>query len=65
MYKKKLPMSSALRPGGEGVVKPKAPPNFLGSMKGPKNTKPGGPTELGEGIKIPKAMRMKRGGRAR
>lgn len=53
MYQKKLPMSSALRPGGEGVVPPpKGGDTFdLGSIKGPKNIpKPAGPTKLGKGI---------------
>jgi hypothetical protein len=52
-YQKKLPMSSALRPGGEGVVPPaKGGDAFnLGSIKGPKNIpKPSGPTKIGKGV---------------
>jgi hypothetical protein len=53
VFQKKLPMSSALRPGGEGVVPPPkgGDPFNLGSIKGPKNVaKPEGPTKIGKGI---------------
>lgn len=48
-YKKKLPISAALRPGGEGTVKPKPGGMNLGSaMQGAMATP----------IKMPKAPRM-------
>jgi hypothetical protein len=60
VFQKKLPMSSALRPGGEGVVPPPkgGDPFNLGSIKGPKNVaKPEGPTKIGKGI-----PKLERGG---
>ena len=65
----KNPMEAALRPGGPGTVKPGGggDPFDLGSLKGSKNTAPGGSTKIGKGvpqaklakgglIKMPKGM---------
>ena len=56
-YKKQLPTSRALRPGGEGTVPPSKSDSDvfnLGSMKGPKETGPSGPTKIGKGVSMPK-----------
>jgi hypothetical protein len=73
-FKRKLPMSEALRPGGAGMKAPPktAPALDIGALKGPKVPKlPTGPTTLGEGlpdamVKPPKGTglpRMAKGGR--
>jgi len=57
VFQKKLPMSAALRQGGEGVVPPPkgGDPFDLGKIKGPKNVaKPAGPTKIGKGVPAPK-----------
>lgn len=66
-FKKKLPMSAAMRQGGEGTVPPPKPrSSSLGSAKGSggmfgikpgapgAGAKPKGPTQLGAGVKMPK-----------
>jgi hypothetical protein len=56
-YQKKLPMSAALRQGGEGVIPPPkgGNPFSLGDIKGPKNiAKPPSSTKIGKGVPIPK-----------
>jgi hypothetical protein len=56
-FKRKLPMSEALRPGGAGMpsqsklLKQGDSAFDLGSLKGPKTPKaPSGPTTLGQGV---------------
>lgn len=45
-----------MRPGGAGTVKPEKGGGFdLGSLKGPKDTGPSGPTKIGKGVAMPKA----------
>lgn len=62
-FQKKLPLSAALRPGGQGVVNPKdvqtGEDTFdLGSIKGPKSRQgPKGPTQIGKGVTMPKQPR--------
>jgi hypothetical protein len=43
-------MSRALRPGGGGAAPPPRKKFDLGSLKGPKDVGPGGPTKIGKGI---------------
>ena len=51
-FKRKLPMSAALREGGAGVTPPPTPDMDLGQLKGPKApAAPKGPTNLGLGLK--------------
>ena len=72
-FKKKLPMSAALRQGGEGTVPPpKARSISLGTSKGGggqfgikpggpnAGVKPKGPTQLGAGVKMPKEPSLPR-----
>ena len=50
-FKRKLPMSAALREGGAGVKPPSADMD-LGQLKGPKApAAPKGPTNVGLGLK--------------
>jgi hypothetical protein len=54
------PTSRALRPGVQETTNPtksKTPAFDLGSIKGPKNTAPGGPTKIGKGIKSMPGMK--------
>lgn len=64
-FKKKLPMSAALRQGGAGTVPPPKPGGGsgggfdIGSLKGPSlgpsaSNAPKAPTKIGQGVPTPK-----------
>lgn len=59
-FQRKLPMSAALRPGGQGTVPPEQSTEGrevfnIGAMKPPGGTRaPSGPTVIGKGVKMPK-----------
>ena len=58
-FQKKLPMSAALRQGGEGVINPqdvkKGDVFDMGSVEAPRSPRdPVGPTQIGKGVKAPK-----------